>query len=133
MTEDTRAEANKRLVRDFYRCVFDAQNPDAVSDFVAEDYQQHAMHVPSGRAGLEEFVRSIFPDGPRPVRPEMERPPAIIVAEGDLVVLATSLPQPEPDDPGNCYPSFVYDAFRIRDGKLAEHWSGVNKVAPPKH
>ncbi len=126
-------ERNKRLVRDFYRRVFDGQNPDAVRDFVTEDYRQHCDHIPNGLSGLEDFVRTIFPDGPIPEPEEMRISPAFIVAEGDMVVIAAHLPQPEPDGSGRMYDHFVFDAFRIRDGKLSEHWSSVNKIAPPQH
>ncbi|EUB99993.1 protein of unknown function DUF1486 [Rhizobium sp. CF080] len=126
-------ERNKRLVRDFYRRVFDGQNPDAVKDFVTQDYRQHCEHIPSGLSGLEGFVKTVFPNGPVPEPKEMRIPPAFIIAEGDLVVVAAYLPQPEPDGSGKTYDYFVFDAFRINGDKLSEHWSSVNKIAPPKH
>jgi predicted SnoaL-like aldol condensation-catalyzing enzyme len=125
-------EANKRLVVDFYRCVFDAQNPDAVKDFVDEVYLQHVSHYPPGRAGLEAFVRGRFPDGPVPTPPAPLVPPALIVAEGDIVVVAGLLPQAEPDGSGALYPYYAYDAYRVRGQWLVEHWSGIDKSAPPK-
>ncbi|CAD5201550.1 nuclear transport factor 2 family protein [Pseudomonas sp. FEN] len=128
------AAHNRQLVIDFYRHVFDARNPAAVRDFVTEDYQQHSTHLPSGRAGLEAFVAEIFHGlPPLPVQPDLFMPPTLIVAEGDMVVIAGEFPQPEPEDPERTYPFFVFDAYRVRDGKLAEHWSGINKIAPPKH
>ena len=126
-------ERNKHLVREFYRRVFDARNPDAVRDFVTEDYKQHNRHIPSGRAGLEAFVKAVFPEGPVAEPPEMLIPPTFMVAEGDMVITAAYLPQPEPDAPGETYDYYIFDAFRIRDGKLSEHWGSVNKIAPPKH
>ncbi|WP_427918793.1 nuclear transport factor 2 family protein [Streptomyces sp. cg40] len=126
-------DAHKRLVRDFYRCIFDAQNPGAVKDFVTEDYRQHSSLYPAGRAGLEKFVRNQFPNGPLPTPAEPLNPPVLLLAEGDIVVCAGLMPQPDPDVSGGMYPYFVYDAFRVRDGLLAEHWSGVNKAAPPQH
>ncbi|WOX07441.1 nuclear transport factor 2 family protein [Streptomyces sp. N50] len=127
----TDIEVNKRLVLDFYRCVFDAQNPDAVKEFVAADYLQHVSHYPPGRAGLEEFVRSRFPNGPLPPPAEPLIPPALIVAEGDIVVIAALLPQAEPDGSGALYPYYMYDAYRVRGRQLVEHWSGITKSAPP--
>jgi predicted SnoaL-like aldol condensation-catalyzing enzyme len=130
---DVRLERNKHLVREFYRRVFDGQNAAAVKDFVTEDYKQHSSHMPSGRHGLEGFVRSLFPNGPVPEPTEMLKPPAFILAEGDMVVVSAYMPQPDPDSPGATYDYFVFDAYRIRDGRLAEHWSSVNKIAPPRH
>jgi predicted SnoaL-like aldol condensation-catalyzing enzyme len=124
--------ANKRLVLEFYRRVFDAHDPDAVNDFLAEDYRQHADHVLPGRDGVARFVREMFPGGPIPAPEQVSVPPAVMVAEADLVVIAGLLPQPEPDR-GGTYPYYVYDAYRVRGGTLAEHWSGVNIAAPPVH
>lgn len=124
---------NKQLVIDFYRHVFDAQDPQAVKAFVADDYRQHCSYMPSGRTALEGFVRALFPQGPQPVAEQMAVPPAFIVAEGDMVVICGYLPQPDPDRPGDRYDYFVFDAYRVRDGKLVEHWSSINKVAPPRH
>lgn len=123
-------DTNKKRVADFYRCVFDAHNPAAVRDFVTEDYHQHARHQPTGRAGLEYLVRAIFPDGPIPVPETANIPPAILMGEGDLVVIAGALLQD--DGAGGTYTRLLYDAFRVRDGMLAEHWSGVDAHNPPK-
>jgi predicted SnoaL-like aldol condensation-catalyzing enzyme len=125
--------ANKHLVLEFYRRVFDAHDPDAVNEFLAEDYRQHAGHVLPGRGGVAQFVREMFPGGPIPAPDEVSVPPSVMVAEADLVVVAGLLPQPEPYGLGGTYPYYVYDAYRLRSGMLAEHWSGVNIAAPPVH
>jgi predicted SnoaL-like aldol condensation-catalyzing enzyme len=129
-----RAAANKQLVIDFYRHVFDAFDPSAVKDFVHEGYVQHCRHMPAGRAGLEQFVARIAGGHPPlPVRETMANAPAFIVAEDDIVAIGGSLPQPDPERPGEFYDYFIVDTYRVRDGKLAEHWSSINKIAPPKH
>jgi predicted SnoaL-like aldol condensation-catalyzing enzyme len=115
---------NKRLVSDFYRCVFDAHNPTAVKDFVHEEYHQHSRHLPPGRAGLEALVAETFPGGPIPTPDEPSIPPSILMGEGDLVVIAGALPQP--DGNGGTYLRYLYDAYRVSDGCLREHWSGVD-------
>jgi predicted SnoaL-like aldol condensation-catalyzing enzyme len=119
----------KPRVADFYRCVFDAQSADAVKDFVSEDYQQHGSRVPPGRAGLEGLVRALFPDGPLPTPEQASIPPTILMGEGDLVVIAAGLPQR--DGRGGTYTRYLYDAFRVTGGLLAEHWSGVDASNPP--
>jgi predicted SnoaL-like aldol condensation-catalyzing enzyme len=65
------AAANKQLVLEFNRRVFDAHDPDAVTEFLAEDYEQHAGHVMPGRDGVANFVREVFPDGPIPAPDEV--------------------------------------------------------------
>lgn len=120
---------NKSRVADFYRCVFDAQNAEAVKDFVVEDYRQHVRHIPSGREGLEGFVRAAFPEGPVPTPEKASIPPTILMGEGDLVVIAAALPQPDGD--GGTYIRMTYDGFRVEGGLLAEHWGGVDPSNPP--
>lgn len=127
----TDLEANKQLVRDFYVRVFGTLDPGAVGDYVAHDYHQHAAHMPQGRSGLEEFVARIAASAPRAAAAPPE--PAVLVAEGDIVVIAACLPQPETGGSGASWPYYAYDAYRVKDGKLAEHWSGINKAAPPRH
>lgn len=129
-----RAQKNKQLVIDLYRHVFDALNPAAVKDFVREDYLQHCSHMPQGRAGLEAFVARVAGGRPPlPVQPDMLHKPSFIVAEDDIVAIGGALPQPDPDRPGEFYDYFIVDTFRVKDGLLSEHWSSINKIAPPKH
>lgn len=133
-TGSSATDRNKQVVLGFYRNVFEAQNPDAIKDYVADDYKQHNPHLPEGRAGLEHLARNMFERmGPKPPLTTPHREPELVLAEGDLVVMAVCFPQPEPDDPSRTYPFFVFDAFRVRDGKISEHWSGINKIAPPIH
>lgn len=128
------AAANKKLVVDFYRHVFDAMNPAAVGRFVHEDYVQHCRHMPAGRAGLEQFVARIAAGrDPLPVQDHLANPPAFLIAEDDIVAIGGALPQPDPERPGEFYDYFIVDTYRVRDGKLAEHWSSINKIAPPRH
>ncbi|VVE90489.1 polyketide cyclase [Pandoraea bronchicola] len=130
----TLEEKNRQVVADFYRHVLEARNPAAVRQFVTDDYRQHCRHIPSGPDGLERYLRGLFGDSPpQPVRDEMMFPPALFVAQGDTVVIAGYVPQPDPDAPGEFYDYYVFDAFRLRDGKLCEHWNSINKIAPPRH
>lgn len=124
----------KQLAIDFYRQVFDSEDASAVARFVTEDYKQHTGHVPPGRKGLEELANHLFPHGPRPMPEPMTLPPLVLAAEGDIVVHGVQLFQRGNDaDPMATYPYIVFDAYRVRDGKFAEHWSGVNPAAPPLH
>lgn len=124
----------KQLAVDFYRRVFDSEDPSAVRDFVTEDYVQHSSHLPSGRAGLESLVSMLFPKGPRPTPDPMTLEPTILAAEGDIVVHGVTLLQRAGTrDSETPYPYIVYDAYRVRGDKIAEHWSGVNPTAPPIH
>lgn len=117
-------EAGTRRVADFFRFVLESHDPDAAKDYVTEDYLQHAGHIAPGRAGLEAFIRQVFPDGPIATPEQLPFPPAILMGEGDRVVIAGAIPQP--DGHGGTYVRYAYDGFRLEGDLIAEHWSGID-------
>ncbi len=124
--KSNQTEVNKKLVLDFFRLVFEAENADAAKDFLAEDYIQHNPTVPTGREGFINTFKSMF-HGPKPVQPTLRRQPVAVVAEGDLVTVIWKRPLPDPADPSKTYDAFAFDLFRIQNGKLMEHWDGATK------
>lgn len=118
------AERNKQIVRDFYEEVLCGQNLDIVDRYMHEDYIQHNPYAAQGRAGFIEFHIAFFSSIPD-ARPTIN----MMVAEGDLVFVygtytGTHKGKGFLDLPptGNRMHYDVVDMFRIRDGKLCEHW-----------
>lgn len=112
--------ANKRLVYDFWREVFEAGQLQRADKYLAEGYIQHNPTVPTGRAGFVEFFGKF--SQPKPVAPRVKAPLVAIVAEGDLVVLSFVSEHADPKDPAQKYTTTWFDMFRIENGKIAEHW-----------
>lgn len=102
------------LVAGFNRDVFAAGDPEAVDRYVTPDYRQHAeWRGASGRDALKRIVEGIR-DNPAPAgRPAPQ--PLFETVDGALVVAAAAMG-----------PSVAYDAYLVRDGLLAEHWSGID-------
>jgi predicted SnoaL-like aldol condensation-catalyzing enzyme len=119
-------ERNKALVLDFWRVVFEAQNAEAAKTYLAEDYIQHNPNVPTGRAGFIDFFSKIWKQ-PKPVEATLRNPPALVMAEGDLVTLVFKRQVPEPADTTKRYEAFWFDVLRVKDGKLVEHWDNATK------
>jgi len=77
------AEANKHLVRRFYREVWALGNTSVASDVFADDYLRHDLRPTTaapgaaGQARIAEQFRAAFPD--------LEWQIDLVVAEGDLV------------------------------------------------
>jgi predicted SnoaL-like aldol condensation-catalyzing enzyme len=66
-------------------------------------------------------------------QPPPNNPIYMVMAEGDLVTVVQQRNLQDPTaPPGTWYQQYWFDTFRIRDGKLYEHWDGavINPPAP---
>ncbi|MDX1642096.1 MAG: nuclear transport factor 2 family protein [Balneolaceae bacterium] len=117
-SDDPQLAANKKLVFDFWREVFQARNMDLAPQYMAEDYIQHNPNVPSGR---QAFVNFFGQFEQRPVKDTIDDL-VTIIAERDIVILAFKREYPDPQNEGETYTTTWFDMLRIEDGKLAEHW-----------
>lgn len=117
-SEDPQLRANKKLVFDFWREVFQARNMEKASEYMAEDYIQHNPTVATGRKPFTDYFGQF---GQRPVKPTIDNL-VTIVAERDLVILAFKRELVDPENEGETYTTTWFDMLRIEDGKIAEHW-----------
>jgi predicted SnoaL-like aldol condensation-catalyzing enzyme len=117
---DPKLAANKRLVYDFWREVFEAGHMELADKYLAETYIQHNPRVPTGRAAFVE-VFSKFKK-PKAIEAKVTMPLVSITAERDLVVLSFVRELADPKDPAKKYTTTWFDMFRIEGGKIAEHW-----------
>ena len=122
---DARLAANKRLVYDFWREVFEGRHMDLADKYMAETYIQHNPNVATGRAAFVDFFSKLSP--PKTIEAQVKAPLVAIVAEGDTVVLSFLREGPDPKDPTKKYTTTWFDMFRIEGGKIAEHWDGAQK------
>lgn len=116
-------EANKQLVIQFYDEVFNQHDlKTAPYKYLAEDLIQHNPAVPDGRKGFIERLTPIFEKSPQR-RSRLIR----ASAEGDLVW--THMHSTEhPQDRGRA----IMDIFRVKNGKIVEHWDVVQPIPEPE-
>ena len=69
------------------------------------------------------------PPGPIPKRGGWKTKVVSVVAEGDLVMVATVRELPHPTTPSKTYTTTWFDMWRIQEGKADEHWDGA--TLPP--
>ncbi|NLO28436.1 MAG: ester cyclase [Actinobacteria bacterium] len=115
---------NKEVVSRFYDDVFIRHDMSRLDEYMHDDYIQHNPDCPQGKAGFVEFFEVIFKAVPdfRYVLKKM-------VADGDIVMAySTTLgthsggPWLGQEADGAKLEYDVVDIFRVKDGKIAEHW-----------
>jgi steroid delta-isomerase-like uncharacterized protein len=118
-----RRDANKAVVRRFVDEIFVERRRDAVAELLTEDFVPHTWGIPAGRDGLIDAMERVGA-GLSDVRMTINE----LVAEGDLVAvrLTSSAVQSGPfmgmPPSGRRYEIGEMHLFRIRDGRVSEHW-----------
>ena len=105
-------EKNKALVLKAFDTLFNQRDYVAAEHYWSPKYIQHSAHIPPGREGLFNLIKSI--------PPTLKYEPGTIVANGDFVIVHgrySGLGQP-----ANW---IVADIVRIKDGALVEHWDVI--------
>ncbi len=124
-SEDPRLAANKRLVFDMWCAIIQGGHTELAPRFFTEGYIQHNPNVASGRDALVAYIKQTRPV--RSIEPRFNFPVVALMAERDLVMVATVTYLPDPEKPGHKYAETHFDLFRIEGGKIAEHWDSVRK------
>jgi steroid delta-isomerase-like uncharacterized protein len=117
-------EKNKALVRRFVEEVFVAGRTDAVDELVHPDFVPHSWPgTGPGPAELKRAMTRVF-GGLSDVRMTIED----VIAEGDKVAVRLTAQAVHTGEfmgmpaSGKAYSIPELHVFRIRDGKVAEHW-----------
>lgn len=122
---DPKLAANKKLVYDFWREVFEAGHLDLAPKYMSETYIQHNPNVPTGRKAFVDFFSQF--KQPQPIKAQIQAPLVAITAEADLVILSFVKEEKDPKDTSKTYTTTWFDMFRIENGKIAEHWDPAVK------
>jgi predicted SnoaL-like aldol condensation-catalyzing enzyme len=138
VAENTPTEAaNKKAVLDFYAALNEADATNTMTQrirgiaekYLSPDYKQHTLVLPGPGTDREKLI-GMFQSRPLEQTPSVspQRTDAVM-AEGDKVMLLTSREQRDPAT-GQVKPSYIFNMFRVKNGKLLEHWD-VSPGAPP--
>ena len=107
---------NKEIVLKFYEEVFNGWDESKIDDYIAEDYKQHTSGVADGREGFKAFFKQFVKN-----RPHMDI--CLAVQEDDIVVMYFKVTTVSGIGK-------VCDIYRVRDGKLCEHWDVTKPIDP---
>ena len=139
-------EANKKVAVEFFRPGISGADRVALAD---PSYKQHNPAFVKGakEAGMNDYdyFKSRF-GGPPAARqggpgrgqaegpqPPQGNPLEVVMAECDTVTIIHKNYRQDPTAaPGTFYEVFTFDTFRVRNGKLVEHWDAavINPPAP---
>jgi predicted SnoaL-like aldol condensation-catalyzing enzyme len=107
---------NKALVLEAFDTLFNKRDYEAAERYWSPNYIQHSAHIPPGREGLFNLIRSI--------PPTLRYESGTIVAEGDVVILHGRY-----SGLGLPLNWIVADIVRMKDGILVEHWDVIQDEA----
>ncbi len=110
-------EKNKSIVLEAFETLFNKRDYRNALNFWSPKYIQHSAHIPPGRDGLIELVKSV----PTSMHYENQ----LTVADGDFVLLHGRF-----SGLGEGVPNWiVVDIVRMENGVLAEHWDVIQDEA----
>jgi predicted SnoaL-like aldol condensation-catalyzing enzyme len=115
MTEATGTK-NKALVLEAFDTLFNRRDYLAAERFWSPNYIQHSAHIPPGREGLFNLIKSL--------PPTVKYENSLILAEGDMLMLHGRF-----SGIGQPVNWIALDIVRIEDGCLAEHWDVIEDEA----
>ena len=109
---------NKELVIKAVTEVFINGDATALDRYWSENYVQHNPQIPNGREALKQLI-----SGGGNMKYEM----GLVVADGDFVMVHARITGFGPK------PLIGVDIFRVKEGKLAEHWDVLQEEVPAEN
>src|ERR1700732_1385115 len=114
-----KTEANRTLVRTYRETVMVSLRFDRIEEFIEDaHYAQHASKIGDGIAQLRDRIVSVAKEGG-----QLHLTPRRFLADGNFVLVLS-----EGDLPSG--PTALYDLFRVRNGKIVEHWDVLTPIPP---
>jgi predicted SnoaL-like aldol condensation-catalyzing enzyme len=114
---ETVQQRNKQIVLDFYEKALNQKDFAAASVYLGT-YTQHnpnAADGPEGLKGFLAFLKEKYPQSHSEIKQ--------VFTDGDYVILHVFTVR-DPGTRGNA----IIDIFRLKDGKIEEHWDAVQPI-----
>ena len=114
-----KTEENRELIKNFLHDVMQGKAPEKMpSYFDGDTYIQHNAGIEDGLSGLGAALEALGKQGIQMIYDTVHQ----VLAEGNYV-LAVS------EGSFGGAPTSYYDLWRIKDGKIAEHWDVMETIA----
>ena len=119
ITDLDKTEENRQLVQNFLYDVMQGNNLEKTSDYFDGDaYIQHNTGIADGVSGLNTALAALAEQGIAMIYDEVH----MVLAQGNYV-LAVS------EGTFGGAPTSYYDLWRVKKGKIAEHWDVMETIA----
>lgn len=109
---------NKILVQNFWNALFNEHKIAIIDEFVDEKYIQHNPGFKDGKSAFKDGMAGFLKDFPKSSA-EIKN----IGSDGDLVFIHNHIKLNE-NDRGQA----AVDIFRVKNGKIVEHWDVIQDI-----
>ncbi len=117
-----KTEANKALAVALIQDVLMGKNPSKISEYIsAEHYHQHNPQFKDGLSGIVEAVQHLTAQNNMFKYSKIHK----VLGEGNFVLTVS-----EGEWSGKA--QAFYDLFRMKDGKIVEHWDVIQEIPTEK-
>jgi predicted SnoaL-like aldol condensation-catalyzing enzyme len=115
-----KTDSNKAIVQGFVDDVLLGGKADKVTNYISnEQYDQHNPGVGDGLEGFGKHLQEVMQSGRAAQYVKVHR----LLGQGNFVVIFSEVKQ-DGDDWA------FFDLFRLKDGKIVEHWDEQEKIGP---
>jgi predicted SnoaL-like aldol condensation-catalyzing enzyme len=125
--KNPKLNANKQVAYHIMLDLLECNHWNEADKWLTAEYHQHNPLAASGRDGVVKFFSA---RKPTPLPSKMQTKIVAVMADGDLVMVATPRSFDDPRKPGEKYYTTWFDMWRIKDGKADEHWDGQTVPVP---
>ncbi|SFL50602.1 nuclear transport factor 2 family protein [Pelosinus propionicus] len=112
------AETNKKIVESFWNGIFNQHDVSFIHTYVGTVYIQHSPSFKDGKDAFQSAISAYLIQFPYSSA-EIKR----IVSDKDYVFIHNNV-KLNPNDPGQA----AVDIFRVKDGKIIEHWDVLQDI-----
>ncbi|WP_422039340.1 nuclear transport factor 2 family protein [Roseibium sp.] len=116
-----KTDANKALVREFCETCLVGGAFERAPEFISGTYQQHNPHADDGLAGFAAYAGELADRGEAMRYWKVHK----LIGQGNFVVTLSHVQM------GRSH-YCVFDIFRLKDGRIDEHWDVTEKILPPE-
>lgn len=113
-----KTDENKAIVKNFIDDVLFGKAPEKITDYISTElYLQHNSNIKDGLNGLNEAIQYLISQNNMFTYKTTHK----ILGEGNFVL---SISEGE----WNNKPTSFYDLFRLKNGKIVEHWDVIQEI-----